>query len=329
MICSTCGAENPSEAEYCANCGVPLSAFGGRSEGGQAVVYCTNCGTENAHAATVCMNCGAPLQAIPERDAPLHGELSASGGGTLRSEYLHTTGVFIPRNLDGLLGETFKVYRGNFLRFYLIALVAQVPSLIGQIAPMPLGVIILFFVVGYVAIILAAGATIYAVASQYLGRETNIGQCYARAWNRVVSLLGSTLIFILASAILIALVIGIPLFFYILVRWFFYAEAIIIEGKRGPREALGRSHELVRGSWWRVFGIGVVFVVLIAIVGLVASIPGSIAANYNSPAGSILLSIFGSAVTPIGFIGSALVYFDLRVRNETYTLGTMASEVDA
>ncbi len=319
MKCPTCGAENPPETEYCSNCGVPLES---RSEGGQPVLYCTNCGTENAHGATSCVNCSAPLQALPERDAP-------SDGGIQGPEYLPITGVFIPRNLDGLLGETFKVYRGGFWRFFLIALVAQVPSLIGQIVPIHWGATIPFFVVGYVMTILAAGATTFAVASQYLGRETTISQCYARAWNRVLSLLVSTLFFILASAILIASVIGIPLFFYILVRWFFYTEAIIIEGRKGPREALGRSHELVRGSWWRVFGIAVVFVVLLVIVGLVASVPGSIAANYNPIAGSVLLSVFGSAVTPMGFIGAALVYFDLRIRNEGYTLGTMASEMDA
>ena len=319
MKCPTCGAENPPETEYCSNCGVPLES---RSEGGQPVLYCTNCGTENAHGATSCVNCGAPLQALPERDAP-------SDGGTLRPEYSPTTGVLIPRNLDGLLGETFRVYRGNFGLFFLIALVAQVPSLIGQIVPMHWGATIPFFVVGYMMTILAAGATTFAMASQYLGRETSIGQCYARAWNRVLSLLGSTLVFILASVILIVLVIGIPLFFYILVRWFFYTEAIIIEGKRDPWEALGRSQELVRGSWWRIFGIGVVFVVLIVIATLVASIPGAIVENFNPIAGSILFSVFGSAVTPLGFIGSALVYFDLRIRREAYTLGTMASEMDA
>ena len=321
MNCPTCGAENPPGAEYCSNCGVPLES---PSEGGRPVVYCTNCGTENAHGTTVCANCGVPLQALPERGVPSDGETQ-----TLRSGYLPTTGVFVPRNLDGLLGETFKVYQGGFSRFFLIALVAQVPSLIGQLAPMPLGLSISVSVVSFMVGILATGATIYAVASQYLGRETSIGQCYARAWNRVLSLLVSTLILSLASAILIALIIGIPMFFYILVRWSFYAQAIVIEGKRGPREALGRSQELVRGSWWRVFGIGVVFLVLFLIAVLVASIPGSIAANYNVPVGSILLFVFVSAVVPIVSIGATLVYFDLRIRNEAYTLGKMASEVDA
>ena len=327
MNCPTCGSENPPEAEYCSNCGVPLES---ESEAGEPVVYCTGCGAENVHGATSCASCGEPLQALPAgrvgtspaSDSDAHPYYPPSG-------YTPATGVLIPRNLDGLLGETFRVYRESFLGFYFIALIAQIPSLIGEIVPMPQGLFILLVVVGVAMSIIAAGATIYAVASQYLGRAITISQCYARAWSRVLSLLTSTLAFILASAILIASIIGIPLFFYILVRWFFYTEAIMIEGKRGPREALGRSYGLVRGSWWRVFGIGVVFVVLLALIGLVASVPGSIVVGFSPIAGAILLSIFGTAVTPIAFIGSAMVYLDLRIRNEAYTLGTMASEVDA
>ena len=330
MNCPTCRAENPPEAEYCSNCGVPLAAFGGRSGAGQPVVYCTNCGAENVHGAMSCASCGEPLQALPaERGGTSPSSSSDAHPYYPPSGYTPATGVLIPRNLDGLLGETFRVYRDNFWNFYLIALVSQIPSLIGEIVPMPLGASILFFVAGVVMSILAAGAMVYAVAYQYLGRKTTVGQCYVRAWNRVLSLIGTTILFILASAILIATVIGIPLFFYILVRWFFYTEAIIIEGRRGPMEALGRSYGLVRGSWWRVFGIGVVFFVLLILASLVVSIPGSIVSEFNFIAGTILLSVFVNAVTPIAFIGSALVYFDLRIRNEGYTLGAMASEVDA
>lgn len=327
MNCPTCGSENPPEAGYCANCGVPLSDSGGQPEAGEPVVYCTICGAENAHWATSCASCGEPLLALPaERGGTSPASDSDGHPYYPPSGYAPTTGVLIPRNLDGLLGEAFRVYRENFWNFYLIALVAQIPSLIGELVPIPLGVSILFFVAGVVMSILAAGAMVYAVASQYLGRKTTIGQCYVRAWSRVLSLLGSTIVFIIASIILIPTIIG---FFYILVRWFFYTEAIMIEGRRGLWEPLRRSYGLVLGSWWRVFGIGVVFVVLLILASLVASIPGSIVTEFNFIAGTILLSVFVSVVTPIFTIGGALVYLDLRIRNEAYTLGTMASEVDA
>ena len=57
--------------------------------------------------------------------------------------------------------------------------------------------------------------------------------------------------------------------------------------------------------------------------------PGLSQQNSTSSRGTILLTVLGSVVTPILIIGSALVYLDLRIRNEAYTLGTMASEVDA
>ncbi len=326
MNCPTCGSENPPEAGYCANCGVPLSDSGGLPEAGEPVVYCTRCGAENAHWATSCASCGEPLQALQaERGVTSRASDSDAHPYYPSSGYPPTTGLLIPRNLDGLLGETFRAYRENFWNFYLIALVSQIPSLIGEIVPMPLAVSILFFIAGVVMSILAAGAMVYAVAYQYLGRKTTVGQCYMRAWNRVLSLLGSTIVFIIVSIILIPTIIG---FFYILVRWFFYTEAIMIEGRRGLWEPLGRSYGLVRGSWWRVFGIGVVFVVLLILASLVASIPGSIVSEFNFIAGTILVSVFASVVTPMLPIGGAMVYLDLRIRNETYTLRAMASEVD-
>ena len=36
---------------------------------------------------------------------------------------------------------------------------------------------------------------------------------------------------------------------------YFASQAVVAEG-RPPIEALRRSRELVRGQWWRVFGIG-------------------------------------------------------------------------
>ena len=41
---------------------------------------------------------------------------------------------------------------------------------------------------------------------------------------------------------------------YLLIRWFFVAQCVVIEDKRGF-DALARSGQLVRGNWWRVFGI--------------------------------------------------------------------------
>ena len=45
--------------------------------------------------------------------------------------------------------------------------------------------------------------------------------------------------------------------------------------------------------------------------------------------GQAVSTIWSTLLTPILHIGATLVYFDLRVRKEGYTLETMAAEVAA
>ena len=136
------------------------------------------------------------------------------------------------------------------------------------------------------------------------------------------------IIMLLLCAIAALIIIGIPLFFYVLVSRYFYPQVVMIEDE-GPLRALGRSAGLVRGSWWRVFGIGIVFLIMLFVIGLIATIPSGIAGLGNSTVSGILQVVGQALVLPIGYIGATVVYLDLRTRNEGYTLGTMEQEVGA
>lgn len=324
MRCPTCGEDNPPDARFCANCAVPLSA--GHDQG-QVSGRCSSCGTENPSDAAFYGSCGV-------RMGPQPGTGDDPGGAVAQRPGLSASPL-IPRDLGELLSETFRVYGASFRAFYTIALIAQIPLAIGQIllesgstAAIVIGV--LFLLPGIVLSILAVGATSFAVATHYLGGQVRVGTCYGRASGSVLSLVGTTILFFVAvaiSALLSIILIGIPLLLYLLVSWYFFAQVIMIEGTAGPREAVGRSGRLVRGTWWRVFGLGIVFVIVAGILGSMSSIPGAIASIFSSEAETVLNAIFLSAVLPMGYIGATLVYLDLRVRKEAYTLETMASEV--
>ena len=222
-----------------------------------------------------------------------------------------------------------------------IAVIPEIVSLIGQLLPV-LSLFVLFTVVAIVLSILVAGATVSAVARQYLGRQVSVAGCYATARLRFGALFVGLILFLvppilwgflvvifgLLAALLLtlAIIVGLPLVLHFVVRWFFYSEAIMIE-TRGPVGALRRSGELVRGSWWRVFGIGIVFVIVVIILWILLSIPGFIGLIFSPIAGAILLTISASVVAPIAYIGGTLLDFDLRVRKEGYSLEEMASEV--
>ncbi len=295
------------------------------------MVYCTNCGNENPGHATTCANCGAMIQASPGPETPppppMRG-IAYPGAG-------EAPGGFAPRDLGELVSETFRVYKTGFSTFFLIALIAQIPTLIftlvvGDIFSLsrPL-LVVMFFVQGLISL-LSQGATITAVAHQYLGREVSVGESYRRALYVALSLISSYIVFFIVvgiCAFLSGFIIGIPLLFLVLVYLFCYVQAIVIENRRGPIEPLRRSYGLVKDSWWRVFGIGIVYVIIFAVLYMAAGIPGFIIGIFNETASVIVITISGSLVLPVAFIGTTLVYLDLRIRKEGYTLEMLEAEV--
>jgi uncharacterized membrane protein YesL len=104
---------------------------------------------------------------------------------------------------------------------------------------------------------------------------------------------------------------------YLGVVLYFSAQAVVAED-RAPFEALRRSQDLVRGQWWRVFGIGIVFSVMIGVVGGLAAYGLRAAADAADRqalelVGSMISDVFTIAFTALA---ATLVFFDLRVRQE-------------
>ena len=263
---------------------------------------CSNCGHDNPAEARFCASCGAQLAALTEY-------------GTHR---------LVAKGLRELVGETLAVYQKGFRPFVLIAFLAQIPTVL-SLAISATAVLWVLAVVGLLLGILAQGAMIHAVIQHYLGRELDVAACYGRAWQKAGRLIIGALLFggvLIIAALFSLFLIGIPVFFYMLVIWFFFSEAIMVEGK-DPLQALGRSRELVAGSWWRVFAFVLIFLGIFIVIGVgqlvLAPISTTLADFFSTAAGIV--------VAPIASIGATLVYFDLRARKEGYSLERLASEV--
>ena len=277
---------------------------------------CAACGQENAPEARFCVTCGSALQSASPPE----------GGADSAYDMLP------PRTAGDILNATLSLYLSApwaFVGFVGIALVPQIPSTIGALTQGPVSWVLT--ALGVFVSIFASGATVYAAGRHVLGKEWDIGSAYTRALERVVSLVGAFVVYFLAivgALILSIVLIGIPLLFFILVVWYFHAQAIMIEGRRNL-DALSRSYELVKGNWWRVFGIGVLFIAIAAGVYIVALIPIVIAALVasQSAVGVIIISAVTVLVTPFLVIGGTVVYLDLRVRKENYTLDRLAAEL--
>ena len=239
-----------------------------------------------------------------------------------------------PRDLGDIVNETFKIYRRNFLR--LIAIVAIIEVILGilgylltlpaiaiaganaSLAPFVLILIILVVcsIVGYA---MMEGALIHAVSEQSLGQTIGIGRAYGFAWRRLGAMIGAEILATLALLGMAITIIGIPFAIYFGVRWTFIWQAALLQGV-GPRDALSASSDLVKGNWWRVFGILLVVGIIVGVIGFVLNLTVG------------LIPIVGSIVagilpTPIFITAATLLYYDLRVRREGYNLEKVASEL--
>ncbi|MEK8171157.1 hypothetical protein NKH77_21475 [Streptomyces sp. M19] len=110
--------------------------------------------------------------------------------------------------------------------------------------------------------------------------------------------------------------------------------------KQGVFAAMRRSSKLVRGAWWRVFGVQLLAVVIVFVVGAIVEIPTSIVAMVvggdsaadwlsgdSASVGWAFLIVIGiggvisSAITfPITAGVTALLYMDQRIRYEALDL---------
>ena len=181
--------------------------------------------------------------------------------------------------------------------------------------------------------VIMAGALIYGVSGQILGRPIPVGPAYSFALGRYMAMLGASLLADLGVLLMAITIIGIPFAIFFGVRWFFVYQTASLE-RYGPQAALARSSDLVRDNWWRVFGILLLIGISMAIAnGIASAILGLI--PYIGPLG--LIPYIGPIVVavlfaPVLILAQTLLYHDLRVRRDRlagYDPEVLASELES
>lgn len=153
-----------------------------------------------------------------------------------------------------------------------------------------------------------------------LGRPTTFSAVWRRAWSRVPALIGTVLLTCLIATVPVALavvgffalMIGLamtdgssaplwaalgllgalataPLAAWLMVKFSLAPSAVVFEGQR-PVAALRRSSRLVRGDWWRVFGIGLLGFAMAAVVSYMVQMPFSFLGVFSGAIGGSTLS---------------------------------------
>ncbi|WNC12654.1 ABC transporter ATP-binding protein [Brevibacillus brevis] len=125
------------------------------------------------------------------------------------------------------------------------------------------------------------------------------------------------MLFIVAYLIFIVLIMLVPGFF--MLRWGFYLPYVLLEGGGVP---LGKSWNLTKGNFWRLFGLYVVLVVLYSVFsgGVQVAVYGLLGASILS---QLLMLLFSCVLMPWMMIVYSLAYLDLRVRKDGTDLMAM------
>lgn len=238
-----------------------------------------------------------------------------------------------------------------------------------------------------VLVLMTATAMMYATVpavlqDAVLGRPTTFGIIWRRAWARVPAVIGTVLLTSLVAVIPVvlmmvafiamtiafitldsgsgsgvAIAVGIlgvlataPLAIWLWVKFSLAPAAAVFEGQR-PIAALRRSSQLVRGDWWRIFGISLLAMVTAAVASYIIQLPFSILGMFPGMIGmeslgsdpnptAVVVAMSGYLVVSllgqlVGQLVSAtfpqlvtgLLYVDRRMRNEN--LGPVLAEAAA
>ncbi|MFF5791390.1 hypothetical protein ACFY5D_05025 [Paeniglutamicibacter sp. NPDC012692] len=102
-------------------------------------------------------------------------------------------------------------------------------------------------------------------------------------------------------------------------------QVLLVSQSMTMLDAVAKSWRLTRGSWWRIFGIMMLVVVVVSVLGsVVSSIPGVVAAVPGSTGSAWLLLVLSTIVNAVVGAASALILqvlltllqVDLRIRHE-------------
>ncbi|HUZ88529.1 MAG TPA: hypothetical protein VMU49_01730 [Candidatus Acidoferrales bacterium] len=225
-----------------------------------------------------------------------------------------------PLPVGAMLERLVTIYGRRFGLLVIVGLIVNVPTLIsGQLGSrwpssifsttyppqtypphlsLDSGMAIRFGLAGLIALLFLPwliGAMPRAALAAVNGQATDVGGVLAAVLHRYFRLYGMFFVLGLVVSALAVTIIGIPVAIWIGVRWSL-APIVLFAEDLGAMQSLGRSWSLVRGSWWRTFGL-ILLVALITVLIELGShlIPFGIfqyaVASLLAPFGAILLVI--------------------------------------
>ena len=297
-----------------------------------------------------------------------------------------------PMGFSDILDNMFSLYRNHFRLFVTICSIYFICGFVvnlligcatvsatgaGEFNMLMLAVVTgILSLINTVVMLLVIGGLVFVSAQVFLGKPITAGMAFKQTKRRFWSFFFSNLLYgivvialIVPNVILLGLlvsgiwrslatilvvgIISIIAALFVGVCWIFCSQAAVFEEKSAVR-ALKRSNELVKGGWWRVFGmmIGIFLLVffvqsilqfsLLFVLGLSQTMGGDgnslemlrqmfipQLTTWDEFIAYSIRNFVGLAITslmlPVGIIGATMVYFDQRIRKEGFDIEMRAT----
>jgi hypothetical protein len=227
------------------------------------------------------------------------------------------------RTLGELIGQTFELFGRHLATFLTLTLLVVAPVVIlvdggwggaladgGDADPATAAASVSAALSLLVIPPLVTALHVAVVQALARGEEPTVGAALRAAAPRLAAAVGAVALYTVAVAIGLLLVIvpGV----WLAVRWYFGAQAAVVDGL-GPADALRRSAQVVQTRWWRTFGVLLAFGI---VTGVLAVIGGAIVNEIDDgalyTAGRVLLQ---AVFVSLSAIFGTLLFFDSRARS--------------
>lgn len=234
-----------------------------------------------------------------------------------------------PRDLGDLFRDAISVFTGHAGLFIMLSAAVAIPaslvvegigqdkltsaydsspSATDQIVPALVGVLVVSPIISAICI--------YALREIAAGQRPAAGQVLVAGFEAFTPLFAAVVL--AAAGVVLGFVAFVVPGVFLLVRWYFVPQTVVIEGARGTG-ALSRSFQLVQGRWWRTFGLVALANLSIVIPGLLLLVPfTALAESTDRAVWEIIGSMVATSVTtPFVALYSTLLYYDLVARVES------------
>jgi hypothetical protein len=159
-----------------------------------------------------------------------------------------------------------------------------------------------------VMILLIAPAIIYATKEMRAGFKPGVVKSFAGALRYLPSLVVAV-ITVFATVILTTwTLILVPVAVYLLVRWQFYSQAIILDEERGWRAPFSRSWGVTRGSWLKTLMLTLAFQLLGALPGPLIGVVMMVIGGTDVKFANFVSSFLYASFIPLSVIGVTMAY---------------------